>query len=69
MKVEGDLVYIEEPDFLKLGPYCREKALRLGDAAPFITRAVAWCYDHWLADQRASDDGWPPQVWAKEEMI
>jgi hypothetical protein len=61
MRTEGEFIFLEEEEVIKLGPYSTAKEIRLGDAAPFITRVIAWCYDDWRAQQRANDDGWTPR--------
>lgn len=66
MYTEGDFIVIEESDYLPLGPKCVSYVTSAAQSGLYVfhlTRAIAWAYEHWLADQRASDDGWPPQVW------
>lgn len=61
---------ISEDDVVKYGPGCYA-ATHVPTHPDFppapIVRAIAWCYEHWVAIQKANDDGWPPQVWYEED--
>ena len=56
IRVEHQHVILDVDDIARLGPGCVERVQTL-TRPPWLTHAIAYCYEDWQAQQRMDDDG------------
>lgn len=62
VKIEGDKVVVELDDIARMGVGCLRR-VATNTRVSWLTRAVAYCYEDWCAQQRMDDDGMAHRIW------